>query len=80
MAEIDPSARRARASLPWPLLAALAACLLATGCSGDDEATTQSEQQNKDHVWKEQTQAIDKARDVGRQLGEAAAKQREATQ
>lgn len=46
------------------------------GCSGEEDST----QQQKDHVFKNQTQTIDKARNVARQLDEAAGKQKEAAQ
>jgi hypothetical protein len=54
----------------------LASCTLAS-CSSDDES---AKAKKPEHVWKEQTEAIDKARDVGRQLGDAAAKQRKAVE
>ena len=52
--------------------------LVLGACSGDDEPQAESGAQENDHVWKEQTEAIDKARDVGRQIGAAAARQEEA--
>jgi len=54
--------------------------LMLSACSGDEEPKVSAEEQKTDHVWKEQTQAIDKARDVGRLLGEAAARQEKAAQ
>ena len=54
--------------------------LMLSACSGDEEPKASTEAQKTDHVWKEQTQTIDKARDVGRLLGEAAARQEKAAQ
>ena len=45
--------------------------LLLNACSGSDEA------ENKGHVWKEQTEMIDKAQGVEELLGHADALQRQ---
>lgn len=58
-------------------LLVLAGALVLAGCSGDDESASKDD---KDHVWKEQTKTIDKARDVGRQLQDAAKKNAAGTQ
>ncbi len=53
-----------------PATALALTLVLALGaCGGDSD---EAREERKDHVWKEQTQTIDKARDVGRQLDEAA--------
>ena len=57
---------------------AIAVSLL-LGCSDDNAGTTRNES-SKERLLKEQTDAIDKARDVGRQLGEAAARKDAAQQ
>jgi hypothetical protein len=51
-----------------------------SGCSGDEEPQAKSATPKGDHVWKQQVQAIDKARDVSRQVGEAAARQQKAAE
>ena len=59
-------------------LSALAVSLLTltlTGCSGDDESA-----KKQDHVFKETTRTIDKAREVEGILKEAAEKQKKAAQ
>ena len=52
-----------------------AALLLASACS-DDGKDTSEKKLSGDHVWKEQTQAIDKAKAVEGILEDAAAEQR----
>ncbi len=62
----------------------LLACplLLLAGCSGggDEDAAAgkqqQQQQQEQEHVWSEQTNTINKARNVENVLGDAAARQR----
>lgn len=49
------------------------AALSLSACSQDDDAKTKD-----DHVFKEKTETIDKARDVASQLSGAAARQAEA--
>ena len=49
--------------------------LALTGCSGDDEPA-----KKEDHVFKETTRAIDKAREVEGILKDAAEKQKKAAQ
>ena len=51
----------------------VASALLLSACSDDDAA-------QDDHVLKEKVQTIDKARDVERQLGEAAARMKKASE
>lgn len=64
-----------------------AACLLLlfAGCSGGDDAggdasgdagEQQQENSQQEHVWSEQTNTINKARNVENILGDAAARQR----
>jgi hypothetical protein len=60
------------------LLSAVAASLLTVvlaGCSGDDDSA-----KNKDHVFKETTQTIDRAREVEGILKDAAEKQKKAAE
>ena len=52
-----------------------AALLLAFACS-DDGKDTSEKKLSGDHVWKEQTQAIDKAKEVEGLLQDAATGQR----
>ncbi len=57
----------------------LLACplLLLAGCSGGgDEDAAAGKQQRQEHVWSEQTNTINKARNVENGLGDAAARQR----
>ncbi len=51
----------------------MVACLVLIGCS--DESSNSSQ---KDHVWKEQTDTIDKAKEVEGMMMESAAATREA--
>ncbi len=51
--------------------------LIAIGCSGGDDGASQPPPETE-HVWKEQTQAIDSARDVATTIEEAADRQRRA--
>ncbi len=58
----------------------LLACplLLLAGCSGGgDEDAAAGKQQQQEHVWSEQTNTINKARNVENVLGDAAARQRQ---
>ena len=55
----------------------VAATLAVAGCTEGEEEAAQPKQ---DHVFEEQTKALDKARDVGRQLEEAAKRKSDATQ
>lgn len=57
-----------------PMIAVIALGLTISGCSGDDQEAKQ------DHVLKEQTQAIDKAREVDGMLKDAAGKQKKAAE
>ena len=52
-----------------------AALLLASACS-DDGKDTSDKKPSGDHVWKEQTQVIDKAKAVKGLIEDAAAEQR----
>jgi len=56
----------------------VAATLAVAGCTGGEEE--EAAQPKQDHVFKEQTKALDKARDVGRQLEEAAKRKSDGTQ
>jgi hypothetical protein len=58
----------------------VAASVVVGACSGDEEPKVEAAAQKDDHVWKEKTGTIDKARDVGRQLEAAAARQKKAAQ
>lgn len=49
-----------------------------SACSDNEEPRSEAAAPSGDHVFKAQTKALDKARDVGRQLGDAAARQEEA--
>jgi hypothetical protein len=51
---------------------------LLSACSDSEEARSEAGAPRGDHVFKAQAEAVDKARDVARQLGEAAASQEEA--
>ena len=64
----------------WHVAWFVAASVVVGACSGDEEPKAEAAAQKDDHVWKEKTGAIDKARDVGRQLEEAAARQKKAAQ
>ena len=67
---MNPSTRKPGARrLARPMIAALALAL--AGCGGDDESAAEVRQENTDHVFKGQTEAIDRARDVERQLRES---------
>ena len=48
-------------------------CALISGCSGND----QSQETRGDHVWKAQTDALEKAKQIEQQLQDAAQKRRE---
>ena len=50
--------------------------LLLAGCSEGDDAGGGVEKQQQEHVWSEQTNTINKAKDVENILGDAAARQR----
>jgi len=52
-----------------------AVLLLVSACSDDDDAASENKGSG-DHVWKEQTQAIDKAKEVEGLLKEATDQQR----
>jgi PBP1b-binding outer membrane lipoprotein LpoB len=58
---------------PSTVLAVTVLALSLSGCSGEDDTPTKD-----DHVFKEKTQAIDKARDVANVLKDGAARQSEA--
>ncbi len=61
-----------------PLISTVAVSLLTlvlTGCSGDDESAKE-----QDHVFKEMTQTIDRAREVEGILKDAAEKQKKAAE
>lgn len=58
---------------PLQLVAIATLALLLAGCSGDDEG-------KKDHVFKEKTQAIEKAREVEGILKNAAEKEKKAAE
>lgn len=62
-----------RSSLRLTLLFALGLFLI--GCSKQDD-----EEEVKEHVWKDQVEAIDKAREVENVLRDAAGKQKKAAQ
>ena len=64
----------------WRFTWLAVAVVLLGACSDDEEPQSESGAQRSDHVWKEQTRAVDKARAVGRTLEEAAARQRKATE
>jgi hypothetical protein len=53
----------------------LALGLFLSGCSSEDD-----EGEVKEHVWKDQVEAIDKAREVENVLKDAAGKQKKAAQ
>ncbi len=56
----------------------LAAALMSfSACSGDEQGSSENKGSG-DHVWKEQTQTIDKAKEVEGLLQDAAEKQRQA--
>lgn len=65
-------------------LAAASLVLLLSGCSGGEEnappAAAQSAADKKDHVWKGQVEAIDKAREVENVLKSSAESQRRAAE
>ena len=61
------------------VLSAIVAVAL-SACSADDDSKAESGAQRTDHVLKAKTRTMDKARDVGRQIGEAAARQEKAAQ
>ena len=54
--------------------------VVASACSDDETPSAAAAADKGSSVLKEQTDALDKARDVERQLGEAAARQRKAAQ
>ena len=64
----------------WHLAWFAVASVVLSACSGDEEPKAGAAAEKDEHVWKEKTQTIDKARDVGRQLEEAAARQKKASQ
>ncbi len=49
--------------------------LFSSACSDDDNATSENKESG-DHVWKEQTQALDKAKEVDGLLKDATDQQR----
>lgn len=49
-----------------------------SACSDSEEAQSEAAASSVDHALKAQTEALNKARDVGRQLSEAAARQEQA--
>ena len=51
--------------------------LLVSACSGDNDAT-EAERRTGDHVWKSQTDMIDRARDVENTVMEQGLQQRRA--
>lgn len=51
-------------------------CGMALGCSGGDDAL--SRDKAKENVFSAQTKVIDKAKSVDREIGDAAARQRQA--
>lgn len=53
------------------------ALMLASACS-DDEQGSSERKLSGDHVWKEQTETIDKAKEVEELLQDVAEKQRQA--
>jgi hypothetical protein len=58
-----------------PVRAVVAALLMTvtvlTSCAADDDSGSESGSEKSDHVFKEQAQAIDKAREVQRMLDES---------
>lgn len=52
-----------------------AVLLLVSACSDDDKATSENKESG-DHVWKEQTQVLDKAKEVEGLLKDVSDKQR----
>lgn len=58
---------------------AFGALALLAGCSGDDNGDAVGSPV-KEHVWKEQVQTLDKARNVEQTLRQAAQVQREAVE
>lgn len=60
------------------LAMAVVAALALSACSADEESTVSATAQKAEHVLKGKTEAIDKARDVGRLIGAAATHQDEA--
>jgi len=54
--------------------------VVASACSDDETPSAASATEQGSGVLKKQTDALDKARDVERQLGEAAARQKKAIQ
>ena len=54
----------------------LVSCLILFGCSDENDSSSATSQ--KDHVWKEQTDTIDKAKEVEGMMLESAAATREA--
>ena len=61
-----------------PCAMAVVAILSLCGCSADEESKVSADAKQGEHILKDKTDTIDKARDVGRVLGEAAARQAEA--
>lgn len=49
----------------------LGTCLIFTGCSGEDDSN--NTEAKKDHVWKEQTDTINKAKEVEGMIMDSAA-------
>ena len=56
----------------------LAAALISFSACSDDEQGSSENKVSGDHVWKEQTQTIDKAKEVEGLLQDAAERQRQA--
>ena len=54
----------------------LVTCILFSACS--DESNNSSAEANKDHVWKSQTDSIEKAKEVEAMMMDATEKTREA--
>ena len=52
------------------MVLSLIVCLILTACSGEDSSN--SSDAKNDHVWKEQTDTIDKAREVEGKLMDSA--------
>ena len=60
------------------MVAIAVAVAVLSACSADEESKVSATPKKSEHVWKDKTEAIDKARDVGRLIGEAATRQDEA--
>ncbi len=60
----------------WKIYLALSILLFMAGCSDKPSAQTQAKTEN-DHIWKEQTKALDQAKEVETLIMESAQQRQE---